>query len=139
MDHGHAHRTTRSTFPDRDRFLAVVDQLERTKRSEPGLVRNSLGALESIRAWPDFGDIRCVAGKAFVMVEANGDVVPCDRIEYRGPIPSCRERGIGWALKQLPEVHCGGCGFLGSLEINRMMDWRTDAARGALRVLRARS
>ena len=72
------------------------------------------------------------------MIEANGDVVPCDRISYVEAIPNVRELGIEDALAQLPRVDCGGCGFLGSLEINRMMDWRPGAVRGALSVLQAR-
>lgn len=135
MDHGHAHRTTRATFPDATRYQAALDHLTAVKRREPGLVRNSLGGLDAIRAWPDFGNIRCQAGKVFAMIEANGDVVPCDRIGYAGPIPNCREHGVAWALDRLPAVDCGGCGFVGSLELNRMMDWRPDAVRAALRVL----
>jgi MoaA/NifB/PqqE/SkfB family radical SAM enzyme len=136
MDHGHAHRTTRSTFPSREQYDGALARLREARRQRPGLVRNSLGALGALEAWPDFGDIRCFAGRAFVMIEANGDVVPCDRISYEEAIPNVREAGIGAALERLPRVDCGGCGFLGSLEINRMMDWRPGAVRGALSVLR---
>jgi len=138
MDHGHAHRTTRSTFPTREEYDGALAQLRQAKADRPGLVRNSVGALRAIEAWPDFGDIRCFAGRAFAMIEANGDVVPCDRISYDEPIPSCLEIGIAEALARLPRVDCGGCGFLGSLEINRMMDWRPGAVRGALSVLHER-
>lgn len=135
IDHGHAHRTTRSTFPDKEAFLGVVDLLQEVSSKEPELLRNTHGALEAIRAWPDFGGVQCVAGKAFVMIEANGDVVPCDRISYEGPIPSLREHGVAGALERLPAVDCGGCGFLGSLELNRIMAGQFDAGLGALRLV----
>lgn len=134
----HSGRATAHLLPERAAWLEAVDRLVAAKRAEPALVRNSLGALEAVRAWPDFGQIRCAAGRAFVMIEADGRVVPCDRIDYQGPIPNLREGGLARALSRLPEVHCGGCGFLGALEINRMTSWRPDALRGVWRVLDVR-
>ena len=45
MDHGHAHRTTRSTFPSREQYDGALARLREARRQRPGLVRNSLGAL----------------------------------------------------------------------------------------------
>ncbi len=136
MAHHHAHRNARAQYPDRAQFLAMVDWLIEQKRAGNPAIRNSLGGLQHIRAWPSFdGSLRCYAGHAFVMVEANGDVVPCDRITYPEPLPNVRDAGLATALDRLPDVHCPGCGYLGSLEINRLLNLRADAAPAILKVV----
>ncbi len=136
MAHHHAHRDAREQYPERPQMLAAVDGLlERKRRGDPA-IRNSLGGLRHMRQWPRFdGTLPCFAGRAFVMVEANGDLVPCDRIEYAAPLPSCRDQGVAAALEQLPAVRCPGCAYVGSLEINRLLDLRVDAVPAILRVV----
>jgi MoaA/NifB/PqqE/SkfB family radical SAM enzyme len=137
MAHHHAHRNARAQYPDRAQFLATVDWLMERARAGDLAVRNSLGGLRHIRQWPSFdGGLRCFAGRAFVMIEANGDVVPCDRILYDSPLPNSRTAGVAAALAQLPEVRCPGCGYLGSLELNRLLNLSPDAAPAILRVVR---
>lgn len=137
MTMSHASDQTPELYPDVERFRAMVDSLIETKEREPNVLRNSLGGLKHIRHWPRIGGLKCYAGEALVMVEANGDVVPCDRIEYDEAIPNCRERGIAWALERLPTVHCEGCGFCGSVEINMLMNGRMDVLPAIGRVLGA--
>ncbi|MGE0785147.1 MAG: radical SAM/SPASM domain-containing protein [Sandaracinaceae bacterium] len=122
----HASDETSSLLPDRARFREMIDSLIELKRREPGVLRNSLGGLRHVRGWPNIGGLKCYAGEALVMVEPNGNVVPCDRIPYGEPIPNCREHGIAWALERLPKVECEGCGFCGSVEINMLMNGRFD-------------
>lgn len=121
MAHNHASADVRRTFPERDEYLRAVDLLIEEKRRDGDAVRNSLGALEHIKPWPHISGLKCWGGDVFLMVEPNGDVVPCDRIDYAEPVPNCRVHGIEWALARLPEKVCEGCGFCGAVEINMLM------------------
>jgi len=133
----HTHRNAEARFPDRARFVQTVDWLIERKQRGDGAIRNSLGGLRHIRRWPAFdGRLRCFAGRAFAMVEANGDLVPCDRLRYTDPLPNLRRTSVADALRQLPEVHCPGCGYVGSLEINRLLNLQPGAGRAILRVVR---
>ncbi len=121
MAHTHASADVRRTFPERADYLRAVDLLIAEKRRDGDVVRNSLGALEHIKPWPRISGLKCWGGEVFLMIEPNGDVVPCDRIDYAQPVPNCRERGVEWALARLPEKVCEGCGFCGAVEINMLM------------------
>jgi MoaA/NifB/PqqE/SkfB family radical SAM enzyme len=136
MAHEHASADANELLPDQAEYQKTIDWLIAQKLRAGPALRNSMTGLEHIRAWPNIGGLHCWAGEVFAMVEANGDVLPCDRIQYNEPIPNCRERGIEWALSRLPRVECNGCGFCGSVEINLLMAGRVDAVPGVLRVIR---
>lgn len=136
MAHQHADHRARDQYPSQTDMLEAVDWLIQRKRDGDDSIRNSLGGLDHMRRWPTFGgDLRCFAGRAFVMIEANGDVVPCDRIPFAGPLPSCVDRPLADVLDELPEVRCAGCAYVGTLEINRLLGLRWDAAPAILRVV----
>lgn len=136
MAHEHASAEVRDTFPDRDAYLSAIDVLMDKRRKGSTAVRNTLHGLEHIRAWPDITGVKCWAGDVFIMIEANGDVMPCDRIDYDEPIPNCREKGIAWAFSQLPKQDCPGCGFCGAVELNMLMAGRVDVLSPVLQVVR---
>ncbi len=135
MAHEHASPKARRLYPDPEEYARAIDLLVAEKRRDGSTQRNSLEGLDHIRAWPKIHGLSCWAGDAFVMIEANGDVVPCDRILYGQPIPNCRERGIAWALERLPQRHCAGCGFCGSVEINMLMSGKVSVLPGIKRIV----
>lgn len=136
MAHTHAHARVRETYPARGEYQVALATLREQKRRYPDAVRNSWAGIEYISRWPDFSGLECAAGEVFVIVEPNGDVVPCDRITYDEPIPSARELGVEGALQQLPAVRCNGCGYCGSLELNMLMATRLGSVQSILRVIR---
>jgi len=133
----HASEQVKELFPDAEAFARAISLLLRVKQREPARLRNSLSGLRHIAAWPQIGGMACWAGEVFAMVEANGDVVPCDRIRYDAPIPNVRTSGIEAALGALPPVRCDGCGFCGSVELNMLMAGRVDIVPTVLRVIRS--
>ncbi len=131
----HASEGAADLYPNLGRFRLMIDALIEVKKREPSVLRNSLGGLRHVRSWPHIRGLKCYAGEALVMIEPNGNVVPCDRIPYDEPIPNCRERGVAWALARLPAVRCEGCGFCGSVEINMLMNGRLDILPAVARVI----
>jgi MoaA/NifB/PqqE/SkfB family radical SAM enzyme len=122
-------------FPEPDDYRRAIQLLSRAKLREPARLRNSLGGLRHIAAWPRITGLDCWAGEVFAMIEANGDVVPCDRIRYPGQSPNVRPGGVGAALGALPSVDCEGCGFCGSVELNMLMAGRLDILPTVARVV----
>lgn len=135
MAHEHASPKARRLYPSPEQYARAIDLLVAEKQRDGSTQRNSLEGLEHIRGWPNITGLVCWAGDAFVMIEANGDVVPCDRITYSQPIPNCRERGIAWALARLPQKQCAGCGFCGSVEINMLMSGTVGVLPGIKRIV----
>ncbi len=136
MAHEHASADVQSTFPDVQEYGRAIDFLVAEKRRGSPALRNTMHGLEHIRAWPRIEGVKCWAGEVFVMIEANGDVMPCDRIEYDTPVPNCRDRGIEWALSQMPGQNCPGCGFCGAVELNMLLAGKVDFLSPVLRVVR---
>lgn len=125
-------------FPEPAEYRRAIALLVRAKLREPDRLRNSLGGLRHIAAWPQIEGLRCWAGEVFAMIEANGDVVPCDRIRYDAPIPNVRTHGVTRALAELPGYECAGCGFCGSVELNMLMAGRIDILPAISRVIAPR-
>lgn len=128
----------RDLFPTPVDYRRAVELLIRAKLREPARLRNSLGGLRHIASWPDIRGLDCWAGEAFAMIEANGDVVPCDRIRYDSPVPNVRTHGTLGALGELPEYQCAGCGFCGSVELNMLLAGRLDIVPTIARVIARR-
>ncbi|MBI3207002.1 MAG: radical SAM protein [Myxococcales bacterium] len=128
----------RDLFPTPSDYRRAIDLLTRAKLREPARLRNSLGGLRHIASWPDIHGLACWAGEAFAMIEANGDVVPCDRIGYDSPVPNVRTHGTLRALAELPKHDCRGCGFCGSVELNMLLAGRVDIVPSIARVITRR-
>ncbi|MFH2136962.1 MAG: radical SAM protein [Candidatus Omnitrophota bacterium] len=110
--------------PGEKEFKIAIERLIITKRSGNKNIRNSLRGLQHIYDWPRYEKLRCWAGKIFCIIEANGDVMPCDRISYNSKLPNCLEPDMKQAWAILPAVVCSGCGFCGSLELNYLMSFK---------------
>ncbi len=121
MAHEHASADVEANFPSESDYRDTIALLEREKRRRPKTIRNSLGGLDHIRSWPKISGLKCWAGDVFMVIEPNGDLLPCDRITYDRPTPNCRTTSVRDALAQLPPVDCAGCGFCGSVELNLLM------------------
>lgn len=110
--------------PAQDRFKRAISKLIIEKKVGNRHMRNSLAGLWHIYNWPRYEKLKCWAGWIFCVIDTNGDLYPCDRISYGLPLPNCIELGVEEAINRLPEVHCNGCGFCGSLELNYLMNFR---------------
>ena len=133
-----ADRVREDLFPDASDDRRAIALLVRTKLRDPRRLRNSLWGLRHIASWPAIRGLDCWAGRVFAMIEANGDVVPCDRIRYDTPAPNVRTHGVARALSELPGFDCAGCGFCGSVELNMLMAGRADVVPSISRVLARR-
>ena len=109
-------------LPEPGRMREAIDRLARACRGgQSARMRNSLRGLEHIRSWPEYGRLRCWAGRIFCIVGADGTLYPCDRTRIDTALPNCLDGGVGEALGRLPEPDCDGCGFCGALELNLAM------------------
>lgn len=133
-----AEKVREELFPDPGEYRRAIDLLVKAKLRDPARLRNSLGGLRHIAAWPNITGLPCWAGEVFAMIEANGDVVPCDRIRYDEPVPNVRPHGVERALGELPGYECAGCGFCGSVELNMLMAGRVDIVPTIARVIGTR-
>jgi len=125
-------------YPEPAVYREALERLIQMKRAGDRRMRNSLPELEHIRHWPDFPELECAAGKLFCIVDVDGTVMSCDRVEHPPGLPNCLETGFAAAFAALPRADCSGCGFCGSLELSLLMNLRLDTASAALRVTRGR-
>lgn len=117
-------REMEDIYPERKKYRNAIEKLIEIKKQGNGHMRNSLIGLKHIYHWPDYPHLECSAGKLFCIIETNGDLYPCDRINYKTELPNCVELGFRKAFENLPQVNCSGCGFCGSLELNFLMGLR---------------
>jgi MoaA/NifB/PqqE/SkfB family radical SAM enzyme len=123
-------------YPQAEEFKKAVSKLIAIKKSGNTHLRNSLLGLYHIYNWPRYNNLTCWAGKIFCIIETDGTLLPCDRISYNTKLPNCLEKGFIEALLSLPEVHCQGCGFCGTLELNFTMSLRLGAIKSILKVIK---
>ncbi|MBZ0274384.1 radical SAM protein [bacterium] len=126
MRHG-AERIHEHT-PNRETFVAAIDRLIDMKRRGNKHLRNTMVNLRHIRQWPNYPPLPCKAGSLFVIIEPNGDFMPCDRIGYDHPLPNLHHMTMREALRRTrTDFSCAGCGFCGALEINYAHQLSTQA------------
>ncbi|MCF7907348.1 MAG: radical SAM protein [Candidatus Omnitrophica bacterium] len=121
--------------PSQDKFKKAIDKLIQTKKSGNRHMRNSLRGLKHIYNWPKYKKLRCWSGRLFCIINADGELFPCDRINYNSPLPNCKKQALKLALDQLPQAHCSGCGFCGSLELNYLMNFKLDIISSIRKIL----
>lgn len=121
--------------PDEKQFKEAINKLIFAKKAGSENIRNSLKGLNHIYDWPRYKKLKCWAGKLFCIIEANGDVLPCDRIKYAQALPRYPETSLRKALNSLPEVVCSGCGFCGSLELNYLMSFKLGILKSIKKIL----
>lgn len=125
--------------PSQEEFKRAISKLVIEKKTGNRHMRNSLANLCHIYNWPRYEKLKCWAGKIFCIIDTNGDLCPCDRIGYNIPPPNCIELGVKEAINRLPEVHCNGCGFCGSLELNYLMYFRFDVLSSIKKIINGRN
>ncbi|MFC1632366.1 radical SAM/SPASM domain-containing protein [Candidatus Omnitrophota bacterium] len=114
-------------IPSRRQYKAALDTLIKYSRKNSTLISNSYQTLRHIYNWPTYPKLKCWAGKVFCMISPAGDVSPCDRLFYKTDLPNCAEISFKKAVKNLPDLpFCAGCGFLGSLALNYLMNFKFD-------------
>lgn len=116
--------TIENLYPTQTEYKNALDILIAMKKNGKGRMRNSLQGLQHIYNWPSYKKIKCYAGEIFCMLSPNGDLYPCDRLNYKEPLPNCIDLGFKRALVRLPKIYCPGCGFCGSLELNYLASLR---------------
>lgn len=116
----------KNLYPSEIEYKNALDILITNKKNGKAHMRNSIHGLHHIYNWPRYGKLRCRAGQIFCMIAPNGDLYPCDRLEYKDPLPNCINSGFKRAFNNSPKIHCNGCGFCGSLELNYLasFNWR---------------
>lgn len=120
-------------YPTEEEWKKAIKELRILKKKYPKNIRNSFSLIDHIQNWPRYKKIPCWAGKIFCIIDVNGDVVPCDRVDYPTPhkasrgtvlterIPNAVKLGFKEAFKRMPEARCSGCGFCGSMELNFLL------------------
>jgi len=108
--------------PEKEQYKEAIHFLIAKKKEKAWAkhIRNSLQGLLHIEDWPRYKQLKCHAGDIFIIIQPNGDIIPCDRIKdtYKEPIPNFLDQGLENSFNSLPKVHCSGCGFCGALELN---------------------
>ena len=111
-----------SLYPTEEEWAKAILELRKLKKKYPNNIRNSLALIDHIQNWPKYRKISCWAGKIFCIIDVNGDVVPCDRVDYpTEKIPNAVKLGFKKAFGRMPQVRCSGCGFCGAMELNFLL------------------
>jgi len=114
-------------FPSKAQFKRALDTLIEYSGRKNSLMCNSYQSLIHIYNWPQYSKLKCWAGRIFCMINPAGDVSPCDRLFYGTKLPNCAEASFKESLKNLPPLpFCAGCGFLGALTLNCLMNFKLD-------------
>lgn len=126
-------------MPEPEKYRKVIDYLIEFKKKNPWLLRNTLRGLKYIYDHPVYKNKICVAGRLFVIIDVDGTVYPCDRVDFKYdyPLPDWRKLGIKGcldSLKSSPE--CSGCGFCGAIELGFLMDFKLEVLSSIKRLLR---
>lgn len=111
-------------YPSETEYKNVLEILVSAKKTGKDRMRNSLQGLRHIYNWPHYKKLKCYAGQIFCMLAPNGDLYPCDRLNYTEPLPNCIDLGFRQAFDKLPGIYCSGCGFCGSLELNYLASFK---------------
>jgi len=90
--------------------------LARWKRQGRGLMF-SAKSYQKVAEWPDHtilsvrspGESPCVAGKDFIYIDANGDVIPCCQYESDFTPKNIVREGLDEALRHVRRHDCGKC------------------------------
>lgn len=124
-------------FPDKDEYKKALGKLIDLKLKGDGVMRNTLSGLKHIIEFPDYPKFRCAAGKLFVIIDVDGTVYPCDRVDYpySKQLPNWKKVGLKKAIDSLPEVNCSGCGFCGALELSFLLNFRLDVVKTLRKML----
>lgn len=123
-------------LPQKDDFKGAIKALVALKKKKSSCLRNSLTGLSHISGWPLYPALKCWAGKIFCIIDTDGTVLPCDRINYHGALPNCLKQSFHECLQALPDVNCSGCGFCGVLELNLLMALRWGSLGSILNVIK---
>jgi len=98
----------------------------------------SKSVLKYIKSWPfgyaryrvlspeipgDFKPIPCSAGRFFAIVETDGSLYPCCRIDQAYPAPNAYRLGIEEAWRRMPPHNCAACCSAGFSMFNALMAW----------------
>lgn len=109
-------------MPEEKEYKQAIAGLIALKKKGDRCMRNSLYELKHIYHWPRYNNLRCWAGRVFCMIGTKGELYPCDRIQYKTDLPNCVTLGFKKAFESLPRtIHCDGCGFCGTLELNFLL------------------
>ena len=124
-------------YPSPEEWERAMRTLRDLQRKFPENIRNSELLLDHIENWPKYGKFTCYSGKAFCIIDVDGSLVPCDRIDYpRGNVPNILEFGFGKAWSVLPEARCSGCGFCGANELNYLLEGELEVFKSLTRLLK---
>jgi MoaA/NifB/PqqE/SkfB family radical SAM enzyme len=104
---------------DTDAYRNGVDALIAWKRAGRP-VGNSHAGLQYIRMWPEPNPIRCMGGRLFARIDADGHVRPCGRVPRGADNFVFRDGGIVGAMSRIAEPDCSACYSAARSEVNLM-------------------
>lgn len=101
---------------DPEQVRAIHRKLAEWKRRGRPLVFSS-AVYRGVAEWPDYhqrtirsrGASRCMAGKSYIHIEANGDVWPCQQHGADFKAMNIRHDGLEEALRHAKRHDCGDC------------------------------
>jgi MoaA/NifB/PqqE/SkfB family radical SAM enzyme len=134
-------------YHDRARFLSLTDAQIRSVhrrflrwKNEGRPLLFSAWAYRAILDWTDYdvlsvpseGASSCVAGRDYIRIEANGDVIPC--CQYSGDFlpKNILKDGLEQSLLHVQTHHCARCWLAYYNERNALFKLRPSAVREAL-------
>lgn len=103
-----------------EKLRPAIEYLQREKRRSRWIA-NSSTALRYLRDWPRVPFRRCAAGWLFAVVEPDGSLVPCERIDGVPRLPWSPDLDLSAALRRLQGYSCAGCGFSGAYRLSRLL------------------
>ena len=110
-------------YPDTHAYRRAMHRLIVLKKQGNPNMRNSLVGLKHIWQWPQYGKLKCAAGRLFAIMEVNGDLYPCDRREYKVH-PNCLKFSFRQSWDRIKPSPCSGCGFCGTLELSFLLSFK---------------
>lgn len=108
-----------TSAPAPHKMQEAVKYLIKLKLNGTKEIRNSLVGLKHIENWPHFPELECTGGKMFAVIQADGNLVSCDRTDSPvEKISNLKNTKLSTAIEKIPPPTCDGCGFCGATELN---------------------
>lgn len=104
-------------------FQQTINYLYQLKKHGEKTIRNTPHELQYISNWPVYKNIKCVAGKLFLIIQPDGSILGCDRTNNKQLLNlNILSDSTEKILAELQNISCNGCGFLGALELAELYD-----------------
>ena len=115
-------------MPSKKDFDKTVQRLKTLKKTKLGQhIVYSDATLDYLSTWPKFKKQKCWAGNAYVYIDTDGRMYPCNQMINRTKGVPVLEVGIEEAMKRLERLPCKGCWCLSNIEYNYLCSFNPKA------------